>query len=65
MPKGEFVAAARDLLAALGYRSARTVELSGSVDDFIAQFPVKNGNTKTEQAFRETAQSVHNPLSGN
>ena len=55
---GDFAPAAHSLLAALGYRSERTLELSGSVDDFIEQFPASNKNTKTEQAFRDNVQSA-------
>ena len=48
----------KDLLAALGYQSERTLELSGSVDDFIAEFPAFTLNTKTEHAFRQNVTSV-------
>ena len=58
LPDGDFAPAAHSLLAALGYRSERTLELSGSVDDFIEQFPASNKNTKTEQAFRDNVQSA-------
>ena len=58
LPDGDFAPAAHSLLAALGYRSERTLELSGSVDEFIEQFPASNKNTKTEQAFRDNVQSA-------
>ena len=58
LPDGDFAPAAHSLLAALGYRSERTLELSGSVDEFIEQFPASNKNTKTEQAFRGNVQSA-------
>ena len=58
MPQGEFAAEARDLLAALGYRSERTVELSGRVDEFVSHFAAENENIKTEQAFRDNVESV-------
>ena len=59
MPQGDFAATAQDLLAALGYRSERILlGQTGDVADFIAQFPVPKGNTKTEQAFYEHVQSV-------
>ena len=34
------------------------MELSGDPEDFIRQFPAPNENTRTEQTFREDAQSV-------
>ena len=55
---GDFVVMARDLLAVLGYESTRTLDISGRVNDFIAQFPAPNENTQTEQVFCENAQSV-------
>ncbi len=58
LPAGDFAAAASDLLAALGYRSKRTLELSGDVDDFSAQFPAANPDTATERVFRDNAQSA-------
>ncbi len=45
-------------LEVLGYQSGRTQELSGSVDEFIREFPVPNENTKSELEFREQTQSV-------
>ena len=58
MPAENFLSAAKDLLDVLGYQSKRTQKLSGSVDDFVCEFPARNDNTKTEQAFREHTQSV-------
>ncbi len=59
IPLGDFAAIAQDLLAVLGYRSARTLGgQTGDVADFIAQFPIPKPNTKTELAFREQVQSV-------
>ena len=58
IPYSDFLAATKDLLEVLGYQSDRTEELSGSVDDFIHEFPAQKPNTKTEQAFREHVQSV-------
>ncbi len=55
---GDFVVGARDLLAVLGYESTRTLDISGKVNEFIAQFPAPNENTQTEQVFCENAQSV-------
>ena len=56
--KGEWSKSVVHLLDVLGYRSERTLELSGSADDFIEQFPAANENTKTEQAFCDNVQSV-------
>ena len=55
---GDFLEKSKDLLATIGYRSERTLELSGTVDDFIQAFPAPNPNTKTEQEFRSNAESV-------
>ena len=55
---GDFVVMARDLLAVLGYESTRTLDISGRVNEFIAQFPAPTENTQTEQVFCENAQSV-------
>ena len=59
MSTGDFLEKSKDLLAILGYRSERTLELSGTVDDFFQEFPALNPNTKTEQEFRKNAESVH------
>ena len=58
IPAGDFLETSKDLLAVLGYRSQRTVKLSGAADDFIQSFPAENKNTKTEQEFRNNAKSV-------
>ena len=58
MPTGDLLEKSKNLLATIGYRSERTLELSGSVDDFIQEFEALNLNTKTEQEFRDTAESV-------
>ena len=58
IPASDFLETAKHLLAVLGYRSQRTLNLSGNVDDFIQRFPAENENTKTEQEFREDAESV-------
>ena len=55
---GDFLEKSKDLLATLGYCSERTIELSGTVDDFFEEFPALNPNTKTEQEFRNNAESV-------
>ena len=55
---GDFLEKSKDLLATLGYCSERTLELSGTVDDFFEEFPALNLNTKTEREFRENAESV-------
>ena len=58
IPGGDFAETSKALLATLGYRSERTLELSGTVDDFLADFPALNPNTKTEQTFRNSTESV-------
>ena len=55
---GDFLENAKHLLAILGYCSERTLELPGTVDDFIQQFPARNQNTETEQEFLDSAESV-------
>ena len=55
---GNFLEKSKDLLAEIGYRSERTLELSGTVHDFFEEFPPLNLNTKTEQEFRKHAESV-------
>ncbi len=59
LPTGDFSEASKNLLATLGYHSERTLELSGTVEDFIQEFPAPNPNTQTEQAFRNSVESVH------
>ncbi len=58
MPTGDFLEKSKDLLATLGYHSERTLELSGTVDDFIQEFEALNPHTKTEREFRKNAESV-------
>ena len=58
IPTGDFRQTSAALLATLGYRSERTLELSGTVEEFIQEFPALNPNTKTEQAFRNNVESV-------
>ena len=58
IPTGDFLEKAKDLLATIGYRSERTLELIGTVHDFFQEFPPRNPNTKTEQEFRKHAESV-------
>ncbi len=55
---GSFLEKSKDLLATIGYQSERTLELSGTVHDFFQEFPPLNPNTKTEQEFRNNAESV-------
>jgi len=55
---GNLLEKSKELLSTLGYRSDRTLDLSRSVDDFLEEFPPVNPNTKTEQHFRENAESV-------
>ena len=58
IPTGDLLEKSKNLLATLGYQSERTLELSGSVDDFIQEFPALNPNTKTELEFRNNVESV-------
>ena len=58
IPVGDFLETSKDLLAVLGYRSQRTMKLSGTAEGFIQTFPAENKNTKTEQEFRNNAKSV-------
>ncbi len=46
------------LLATLGYKSEKTADLFGSVDEFINEYEAPNPNTKTEQEFRQHVKSV-------
>jgi hypothetical protein len=58
MSTGDLLEKSKELLATIGYRSERTLELSGTADDFFEEFPALNPNTKTEQEFRKNAESV-------
>ncbi len=58
MPTAPLLEKSKNLLATLGYQSERTLELSGTVHDFIQEFPPLNPNTKTEQEFHKHAESV-------
>ena len=58
IPASAFLESARALLGALGYSSQRTLNLSGSVDEFIEEIPALNKNTVTEQEFCDEAESV-------
>ena len=59
MSTGNLSEKSKDLLATLGYHSERIEELSGTVDEFIEEFPAPNPNTKTEREFCNNAESVH------
>ena len=39
IPASDFLETTKGLLAVLGYRSERTLNLSGNVDDFIQMLP--------------------------
>ena len=58
IPTDNFLEKSKNLLATIGYRSERTLQLSGTVHDFFQEFPPRNPNTKTEQEFRKHAESV-------
>ena len=55
---GDFLEKSKKLLATIDYHSERTLELSGTVHDFFEEFPPRNPNTKTEQEFRNNAESA-------
>ena len=56
---GEFDATAAGLLAALGYRSGRTLAgQTGAVEDFLRQFGGGHADTAGERALRDAARSV-------
>ena len=56
---GDFDASAANLLAALGYRSDRTLAgQSGAVGEFFGRFPGGNPDTDGERALRREARSV-------
>ena len=55
---GDFLEKSKEFLATIGYRSERTLDLTGTVQDFFDEFPAQNQNTKSEQAFRESADSI-------
>ena len=55
---GDLLEKSKNLLSTLGYRSELTPKLFESVDDFFTEYPPLNPNTKTEQHFRENAQSA-------
>ena len=54
----DLIDAGRRLLDTLGYRSERTLELAGSVEEFIGAFPAENPGTRTERHLRENAKST-------
>ncbi|MXV77036.1 hypothetical protein F4001_01670, partial [Candidatus Poribacteria bacterium] len=55
---GDFLEKSKNLLATIGYSSERILELTGTVQDFFDEFPAQNQNTKSQQAFRESADSI-------
>jgi len=56
--QGDFVEAGCRLLETLGYRSDRTLDLSGDVQEFIDIFPASNPGTLSETRFQESVTSV-------
>ncbi|MXY92049.1 MAG: N-6 DNA methylase [Caldilineaceae bacterium SB0664_bin_27] len=58
MTKGDLVDTGCRLLETLGYRSDRTLDLSGDVEEFIDTFPAPNPDTKSETRFRQKVASV-------
>lgn len=59
VPQDDAIAGARRLLETLGYRSDRTLELTGSVHDFIAAFHAPTPDTLTERDFLQEVASIH------
>ena len=60
MARGPMPDSAADLLAALGYRSERTLPgQTGDPADFVHQYPSSNPGTQSERALLDAAQSVH------
>ena len=55
---GDLLEKSKQLLSTLGYRSDLILELSGTVHDFFEEFPPLNPNTKSEQHFRDSAESA-------
>ena len=55
---GNFLGNTKALLATLGYKSDKTADLFGSVDEFIDDYDAPNPNTKTEQEFHQHVKSV-------
>ncbi len=59
MPAAKFRDASRELLAALGYHSNRTLDgQTGRVADFIEQFPAPHPGTASENNFAQQATSA-------
>ena len=44
IPIGDFLEKSKELLATIGYHSERTLELSGTVQDFFEEFPPEHQN---------------------
>ncbi len=60
LPNGDFTAKAENLLKTLGYDSERkAANQSGTVDDFILQFPATKAQTVSEHAFGDNIKAVH------
>ena len=58
MHTGDLLEKSKQLLSTLGYRSDLILELSSTVHDFFEEFPPVNPNTKSEQHFRDSAESA-------
>ena len=58
IPASDFLETTKDLLAVLGYRSERTLNLSGNVDDFIQRLRAPTQDTETEREFRVEVESI-------
>ena len=58
IPTSDFLETTKGLLAVLGYRSERTLNLSGNVDDFIQRLRAPTQDTETEREFRVEVESI-------
>ena len=59
MPGRDFLTAAQDLLAAIGYRSElKPPRLGNNINEFIREYPAPKPGTVSEQAFRDNAASA-------
>jgi len=47
IPTGDFLEKSKNLLAALGHHSERTLALSSTVAEFLEEFPTLHPNTQT------------------
>ena len=55
---GDFLVTSKNLLEVLDYPGPIIEELPETVEDFIQEYPAENKDTKTEQKFRKSVESV-------